>query len=178
MQKKDSNPRGLTLRLVCIIAVAIVCLSEGAQAAVTDDAVKVTENEMLQGGSVDLTGKWLYRPGYSIGANEKPESALSGKSFSVPVPQLLNRIRWWLDDSEDFNKHETERLKALGFDTDRAQDGWVLSEAQSACVPVFRARLSFNSTASRGSVASIATDNCLVNTRACSAVLNTISRRC
>ena len=80
--------------------------------------------ELQPGNSIDLTGKWLYRPGYSIDANEKPESALSGESFPVPVPQLLNRIRWWLDDSEDFNKHETERLKALGFDTDRAEDGW------------------------------------------------------
>ena len=44
--------------------------------------------------------------------------------MTVPVPQLLNRIQWWLDDSEDFKTYETNRLKKLGFDTDRAEDGW------------------------------------------------------
>jgi len=41
--------------------------------------------------------------------------------FARACPQLLNRIRWWLDDSADFQKHEDARLKKLGFDTERAE---------------------------------------------------------
>ncbi len=108
---------GLFIALFCLV-------SQPARAIVTNGSVKIAWNELQPGQTFDLTGKWLYRPGYSIGANEKPETGPSGELFGVPVPQLLNRIRWWLDDSEDFNKHETERLKALGFDTDRAEDGW------------------------------------------------------
>ena len=40
------------------------------------------------------------------------------------MPQFLNQIRWWLDDSEDFKKMESERMKKLGFDTKRSEDGW------------------------------------------------------
>ena len=63
-----------------------------------------------------------YRPGYSIGANEKPEVAISGESFPVPVPQLLKTTAGGSTIPGDFAT--TERLKALGFDTDRAEDGW------------------------------------------------------
>jgi hypothetical protein len=42
----------------------------------------------------------------------------------VLVPQLLNSIHWWLEDSNDFQRHETERLSKLGFDTEKAEDGW------------------------------------------------------
>lgn len=67
----------------------------------------------LQPGSItDLSGEWLYRPGYS--QHYAP----------VRVPQFLNRVEWWLDDSEHFKTWETARLKRLGFDTDRAEDGW------------------------------------------------------
>ena len=56
----------------------------------------------------------------------KPLKTESDNAGFVPVavPQFLNRIYWWLDDSEDFNKREEQRLKQLGFDTDRAEDGW------------------------------------------------------
>ena len=107
-----------------IVATLGFVLSATAQSAVRNGALKIGASQLRPGTSLDLTGQWLYRPGYSIAAGEKPELGASGETFSVPVPQLLNRIRWWLDDSEDFNRHETERLKALGFDTDRAEDGW------------------------------------------------------
>src|SRR5438046_629778 len=63
------------------------------------------------GTSVDLTGKWFFKP------------AGSEKEFSVPVPQMLSRIQWWLDDSEDFKKWEQARLDALGFYTEKTDDG-------------------------------------------------------
>src|SRR5688500_176465 len=65
------------------------------------------------GTTVDLTGKWQFKPGSSPDA----------KPVTVPVPQMLSRIQWWLDDSEDFKKWEEERPKKLGFDTEKIDDG-------------------------------------------------------
>src|SRR5688500_4719701 len=66
------------------------------------------------GTTVDLTGKWQFKPGSSPDA----------KPVTVPVPQMLSRIQWWLDDSEDFKKWEQDRLNKLGFDTEKSDDGW------------------------------------------------------
>src|SRR6187455_1375414 len=63
------------------------------------------------GTTIQLDGKWLFTP-----AHEKREVA-------VPVPQMLSRIQWWLDDSEDFKKWEQARLDALGIDTEKTDDG-------------------------------------------------------
>ncbi len=63
------------------------------------------------GTSFDLTGKWMFKP------------AGSDKEVAVPVPQMLSRVQWWLDDSEDFKKWEQARLDALGFDTERTDEG-------------------------------------------------------
>ena len=63
------------------------------------------------GTTVDLTGKWQFKP------------QNSDKEVSVPVPQMLSRIQWWLDDSEDFKKFEQQRLDNLGIDTDKTNDG-------------------------------------------------------
>src|SRR4051794_15581607 len=59
------------------------------------------------GTTVDLTGQWTFKP------------AGSEKEVSVPVPQMISRIQWWLDDSEDFKKWEEDRLRKLGFDVDK-----------------------------------------------------------
>src|SRR6266496_2647106 len=66
------------------------------------------------GTAVDLAGKWMFKPG---------PSAESNKEVSVPVPQMLSRIQWWLDDSEDFKKWEQARLDALGFDVEHTDEG-------------------------------------------------------
>ena len=63
------------------------------------------------GTTVDLAGKWFFKP------------AGAEKEVAVPVPQMLSRIQWWLDDSEDFKKWEQARLDALGFDTEKTDDG-------------------------------------------------------
>jgi hypothetical protein len=63
------------------------------------------------GTTVDLSGQWMFKP------------AGSEKEVSVRVPQMLSRIQWWLDDSEDFKKWEEARLKKLGFDVDKTDDG-------------------------------------------------------
>src|SRR2546423_7495809 len=65
------------------------------------------------GTSIDLTGKWLFKPGPRDG----------GEFKTVPVPQMLSRVQWWLDDSEDFKKWEQRRLDALGFDTEHTDEG-------------------------------------------------------
>jgi hypothetical protein len=73
-----------------------------AQTAVPDAVV---------GTTVALSGQWYFKP------------TGSDKQFPVPVPQMLSRIQWWLDDSEDFKKWEQRRLDAFGFDTEKTDEG-------------------------------------------------------
>jgi len=92
---------------------------------ITNGVIKFDAAKMQNGSSVDLTGNWFYRPDYAIKSGEKIESSpISKDDFSVGVPQFLNPIRWWLDDSEDFKRSEAARMKKLGFNTDKAEEGW------------------------------------------------------
>jgi hypothetical protein len=106
------------------VAFAYTLLLSVTCASVTNGLFSPGSSQLLPGSSFDLTGHWLYQPGYALTPDTQPETFPSPNCVQVPVPQLLNRIQWWLDDSEDFKRYETNRLKALGFDTDRAQDGW------------------------------------------------------
>ncbi|MDQ3180391.1 MAG: hypothetical protein M3Q33_07720, partial [Acidobacteriota bacterium] len=95
------------------------------QGTVKRGRLAVDATKLKAGAEVSLVGEWLYKPGYLIKTGEQPQNSNSTADyFAVPVPQLLNRTQWWLDDSEDFKKFEAERLKKLGFDTNRAEDGW------------------------------------------------------
>src|SRR3954469_19682090 len=85
--------------LICLF---LLCSFAHAQFKVSDTGV---------GAVVDLTGKWQFKP------------QNSDEEKSVPVPQMLSRIQWWLDDSEDFKKWEQARLDALGIDTEKTDDG-------------------------------------------------------
>jgi hypothetical protein len=93
-------------------------------ATVTNGFILLSDEQTRPGASVNLAGDWLYKPGYTVQPGEQPAKESDAAFKPVPVPQLLNRIHWWLEDSEDFQKHETERLKNLSFDTERAEDGW------------------------------------------------------
>lgn len=70
------------------------------------------------GTRLELTGKWSF-------AREVGRSGtiLYDASQPLPVPSFLNRIQWWLDDSDDFNKFEADRVKALGIDVDHTDSG-------------------------------------------------------
>lgn len=106
-------------KLITTVILALITIS-----AFGDD-LSVDFNKLPVGSRIDLTGHWPYKPGYAIGADEHPESDPKQEGYvPVPVPQILNRIRWWLDDSKDFEKFEDNRLKGLGFDTEKAEDGW------------------------------------------------------
>jgi hypothetical protein len=94
----------------------LLCLCVLGPVARAQD-VKLSAEQLTPGLKIDLSGTWQYKPGY-----DKSEG--DGGFVSVPVPQVLSRINWWLDDSEDFKKDEDARLKKLGFDTERAEDGW------------------------------------------------------
>ncbi len=98
--------------------------SRTSTASVTNGFIALGVDRIKPGVSTSLNGEWLYKPGYAVGAGEQPDQQMDSGFGSVPVPQLLNRIHWWLEDSEDFQNYETERLKKLGFDTEKAQDGW------------------------------------------------------
>ena len=102
--------RRLILLTIC------VCVLFASRPSRAND-VRLTPDQLTPGTRIDLTGTWLYKPGY-----DKSEG--DAGFVPVPVPQILNRIHWWLDDSEDFKKDEEARLKKLGFDTEKAEDGW------------------------------------------------------
>jgi len=107
-----------------------------AQKSVAAGKVSLAQSQLKPGQTISLTGEWLYKPGYLVKANEQPQLAESQAGFvPVPVPQLLNRTQWWLDDSEDFKKFEAERLKKLGFDTSRAEDGWYQLQLDVPALP-------------------------------------------
>jgi len=94
-------------------------------AQIQNGRIKLTPDTLQPGQMISLSGDWLYKPGYAVNTNESPQSSTATTGYKlVPVPQLLNRVYWWLDDSEDFKRHENERLAKLGFDTDKAEDGW------------------------------------------------------
>jgi len=92
--------RGLSLVTCCLLLVSAFAHAQEFKLPSTD-----------VGTTVDLTGQWMFKP------------AGSEKEVSVPVPQMLSRIQWWLDDSEDFKKWEEARLKKLAFDVDKTDDG-------------------------------------------------------
>lgn len=128
---------------IALFAFLSALADHDAQAAATNGEVVVKMADFAPGSQVDLTGQWLYKPGYLLPDTEKPQldttataTAQPSSGFGeaateslanyvpVPVPQILSRIQWWLDDSEDFKKHETERLSRLDFNADKAEDGW------------------------------------------------------
>ncbi len=89
----------------------------------TAAAVLVAAAALQPGAITSLNGTWEYQP------------ASAGKSYSVPVPQMLNRIQWWLDDSEDFRDWENARLAKLGFDTEKDEDGTYRLELNVPALP-------------------------------------------
>ncbi|HET8654014.1 MAG TPA: hypothetical protein VFL93_00675, partial [Longimicrobiaceae bacterium] len=98
--------------------------------------VVLDEAQLAPGSSIDLTGQWRFKPSYLIAPGHAPEAAAADDGYvEVGVPQLLNRVRWWLDDSEDFDRHERERLDKLGFDTERSDDGWYRLEIDAPDLP-------------------------------------------
>lgn len=110
-------------------------LKAGAQ-QVKAGTVKLNTAELKPGRQIVLDGEWFYRPDYAIKAGEKIEVSFPNREdFSVGVPQLLNRVRWWLDDSEDFKKQETARLAKLGFDTERTSEGWYKLVLDTEAIP-------------------------------------------
>ena len=107
-------------------AILAFCFLPGmvfAHPVVKKGIYELQEEDFQPGRRIELSGDWLYKPGYLLEKGDHPETDLRGFE-TVGVPQFLNRVRWWLDDSEDFKKAEEARLDKLGFDTERAVDGW------------------------------------------------------
>lgn len=121
-------------------AVSYHLLAGGGVAAGDAEAgrVELHERQLDAGSAVDLTGTWLFKPSYAVGPGDRPEKMNHDGYTEVPVPQLLSRVRWWLDDSEDFERRETERLRKLGFDTERSDDGWYRLYMEVPALPAGR----------------------------------------
>ena len=112
------------MKWIACVALLLAAMTS-TRAGLQDGKIALSESDLQVGARLDLSGQWLYKPGYSVASGEKPESETDPAGFvPVAVPQFLNRIYCWLDDSEDFKKREDQRLKQLGFDTDKAEDGW------------------------------------------------------
>jgi beta-galactosidase len=108
-----------------LMTLIVAGLHTVASAQATPQGVKVADDKLTPGTTIDLTGQWPFKPTYALGQGEKPETSDETSGYNpVPVPQMLSRIQWWLDDSEDFKKWEQERLEKLGFDTEKSDDGW------------------------------------------------------
>ena len=86
-------------------------------------AVLVAAAALQPGSITSLNGTWEYQP------QGRPASV------RVAVPQMLNRIQWWLDDSEDFKRWEDQRVAKLGFDTERDEEGWYRLELNVPPLP-------------------------------------------
>lgn len=118
----------------CLLLLStFVVLTQATFAQVRDGTVAISADQLQVGSKIDLTGKWFFRPG----ADQKsPEKDASSEGYlTVPVPQILSRIQWWLDDSEDFKKWEQARLKSLGFDTEKNDEGWYRLEFDAPQMP-------------------------------------------
>ena len=131
--------RAVSRLLACLFAAVCIWNSTVAPAAAQDAPAPATGATTAPGRAVvgdsevgtviDLTqGQWLFKPGYALAEDEKPETleadAKTEGYLPVPVPQMLSRIQWWLDDSEDFKRWEQARLDALGVDPEKIEDGW------------------------------------------------------
>lgn len=113
-----------TLPVFSLLALILFATQTFSQ-NVKNGEIKLGAAQMQSGANVDLTGNWFYRPDYAVKPGEKIESSpVSKDDFAVGVPQFLNQIRWWLDDSENFKKSEAARMQKLGFDTEKAEEGW------------------------------------------------------
>ena len=119
---KDSQ----ALIVIFMMTALVSLMATTAFAAAKDGTVSVANQNITAGAKINITGSWLYKPGYALAKGERPEDPATPENgfVTVPVPQMLSRVRWWLDDSAGFDAFETKRLAALGFDTDRAEDGW------------------------------------------------------
>lgn len=114
-----ANITRLSLLLLMVMQLCV------ATAAIEKGTWRTPAEGLAPGAEYDLTGTWLYKPGYDVKADEKPEAAESDDGYlPVGVPQFLNQARAWLDDSDDFKQWEKDRLAKLGFDHERADDGW------------------------------------------------------
>src|SRR5688572_29515096 len=62
-----------------------------ASAPAHGDDVKLTPEQLAPGTKIELSGQWLYKPGYAKSADETPEKpdATADGYVSVPVPQIL-----------------------------------------------------------------------------------------
>src|SRR4051794_11100871 len=84
-------------RLLSAVFVAALLGMSASSAEVADGQMELPISEFHPGKSFDLTGKWFYKPGYAVGPEEHPEKTMEMQGYvNVPVPQLLNRVRWWL----------------------------------------------------------------------------------
>jgi len=111
--------------LAFAVLIAVLAIAQAGATPPASGRVSVSDSDLRPGSVIDLNGTWLYKPGYLVPAGQEPETLESLDGYvPVPVPQMLNRIQWWLDDSEGFKAFEERRLSRLGFDTDRAEDGW------------------------------------------------------
>src|SRR6187397_336690 len=105
---KSSLTDSFLIHVLARLLVACLLLpSVSTSAQITNGQTSFSADSLQPGISFSLNGEWLYKPGYAFSANDQPQFTNDLAAFlPIPVPQILNRIYWWLDDSEDFKKAE------------------------------------------------------------------------
>jgi hypothetical protein len=123
------------VKYVLVALVSIFSFQLNAQNA------SLTQKDLNGSTSIDLNDKWEFVPStgnYDPGTSKPEEldkfamgiyksSWGNGNSFQVKVPQMLNRISWWLPNvSMEYEEEEKERIEALPFDTENLKAGWYI----------------------------------------------------
>ena len=109
----------------------------GAARSPGSDPFEVTAAQLDCPTSIPLDGFWSFAaaadelsaggesPSEIDGAAVRVDRQVQGKAWhALQVPQFLNRIRWWITISQEFERQEEQRLNALGFDAEKTESGW------------------------------------------------------
>jgi len=101
----------------------------------------ITKGDLKAHKIIELNNKWAFVPAtgnYDPGTSKPDQldefalgiyrNSLSDKDvFQVKVPQMLNRISWWLPNvSLEYEEQEQKRVEALPFDTENLKAGWYI----------------------------------------------------
>lgn len=121
------------MRQTFIILVILTGLSSSSQ------SISLRDIDLNHPSNVSLNGTWEFIPIYKTDERVKngPEDidAMASDVFNnlenqtdnykVEVPQMLNRISWWLPNvSLEYEKEEADRVEALPFETENLRAGW------------------------------------------------------
>lgn len=132
----------------CLIILFAVLFYQFSIYAQNRQIVKIDLNESLP-QQISLDGKWEFVPANGELKPENSNPLLVDKKakeidqilnevdgFEIMVPQLLNKMSWWLTGvSKEFEKQEEDRINAFPLDAANLQSGWYVKTIDLTSVP-------------------------------------------